>query len=189
MRTSWGTGCITKLGFLASRTGEDQSWEKHGADWGFGPFRFRFEAEDIMRLCCCSAWRSCSKELANLYAPALSRLDWSGLGWGVGLRPSIIISSSSSSSPDATEDPPQPREDPSKDGANILRRFTSWLDEGSDEIGSDSGRVAWATGNGDEGRCRLSISKVLRNYNNASDAQSISAECENSGRRTEERRE
>lgn len=99
-----------------------------------------------------------------------------------------MISSSSSSSPDATEDPPQPREDPSNDGANILRRFTSWLDEGSDEIGSDSGMVAWATGNGDEARCRLSISKVLKGYNNASDAQSTSAEWENSGGRTEERR-
>jgi len=115
-----------------------------------------------MRLCCCSAWRSCSKELANLYAPALSRLDSLALGWGVGVRPPIIISSSSSSSPDAMEDAPHPREDPSKDGANILRRFTPWLDEGSDEIGSDSGTVAWADGNGDEARCRFSMSVVKR---------------------------
>ena len=94
-----------------------------------------------MRLCCCSAWRSCSKELAILYAPAFSRLDSCKLGWGVGVRPSIITSSSSSSSVDATGDSPHPREDPSRDGANILRRFAPWMDEGSDEIGSDSGMV------------------------------------------------
>ena len=57
------------------------------------------------------------------------------------------------------------------------------MDEGSDEIGSDSGMVAWAwaSGNGDEARCRLSISVVKEGgRGNASD----SAECENPGRRT-----
>jgi hypothetical protein len=131
-----------------------------------------------MRLCCCSAWRSCSKELSILYAPALSILDSWKLGWGVGVRSSINISSSSSSSADARGNPPHPREDPSRDGANILRRFAPWLDEGSDEIGSDSGTVDWASGNGDEARCRLSISMQREVRVILATAQSVRIPCE-----------
>lgn len=154
-----------KLGFLASGTGEAQPWEENDA------YRRSELAEvDAIRLCCCSAWRSCSKELTNLYALVLSRLGSLKLHWVVRVPRSIIISSSSSSSPDATEGSPHPREGPSKDGANILRRFSPCLDEdGSDESGGDSGMVAWVRGNGDEARCRLSISMMKGGLENASD--------------------
>jgi hypothetical protein len=82
-------------------------------------------------------------------------MRWFAQGYWVQLS---IMSSSSSSSLESADTEPHPRDCPSSGGPNILRRFAPCSEVRSDEVGGSSVAVGWASGDGDEARCRLSIS-------------------------------
>jgi hypothetical protein len=97
--------------------------------------------------------------LTVLYSPAPLKLGSVVVAHGFG-ESSSIMSSSSTSSSDDTGAMPHPRDRPSCGGASNLRRFTPCSDGvGRDEIRGTSVAGVWVRGDGDDARCRLSISE------------------------------
>lgn len=95
--------------------------------------------------------------MADLYSPALSGLGPRLFAQEFEVQPSIISFSSSSSS-EGVHTKPHPRDGSSRGGPNILRRFAPCSEVESAEVSGSSVAVGWASGDGDEARCRLSIS-------------------------------
>lgn len=97
--------------------------------------------------------------MTALYSPAPLKLGSVAVSHGFG-ESSSIISSSSTSSSDDTGSTSHPRDRPSSGGASNLRRFTPCSDDiGKDEIRGTSVAGVWVRGDGDDARCRLSISE------------------------------
>ncbi len=94
-----------------------------------------------------------------LYSPAPLKLGSVVVAHGFG-ESSSIMSSSSTSSSDDTGGMSHPRDCPSSGGESNLRRFTPCSDGvGTDEIRGTSVAGVWVRGDGDDARCRLSISE------------------------------
>jgi hypothetical protein len=97
--------------------------------------------------------------LTALYSLAPLKLGSVVVAHGFGESYSIISSSSTSPS-DGTGSMPHPRDRPSSAGASNLRRFAPCSDDvGTDEISGTSVAGVWVRGDGDDARCRLSISE------------------------------
>lgn len=113
--------------------------------------------------------------MTALYSPAPPKLGSPAVGHGHG-ESSPIISSSSTSSSEGTGSMPHSRDRPSNGGGCILRRFTACSDDvGRDEIRGTSVAGAWVRGNGDEARCRLSISAGFVGYDAEKDHKGVRA--------------
>ena len=93
-----------------------------------------------------------------LYSPAPVKLGSVVVAHGFG-ESSSIISSSSTSSSDGTGSTSHPR-GPSSGEVSNLRRFTPCSDDvGTDDSRGTSVAGVWVRGDGDDARCRLSISE------------------------------